>query len=442
VSETSPSATLALASIRALQDAGFRAYLVGGCVRDRLLGMQPHDYDVATNATPAQLTALFPGAIETGISFGVIRLRREEGELQLATFRQEGAYSDGRRPDAVSFVTEATADAARRDFTINAMFEDPVSGELLDPFGGQQDLQAGLIRAVGDASRRFEEDHLRMVRAVRFAARYRFQIEEATAAAIQAQAHRITRIAPERLRDEIARILVEGAPRRGFELLDELGLLEHLMPEVKAMQGVEQPPEFHPEGDVWIHTMLMLEGLQQPTLTVALGVLFHDIGKPVTQTRTDRIRFHGHVEAGETIARDILRRFRFSGEQTEQVLALVRNHMKFIHLCDMRESTRKRFLRMPRFEEHLELHRVDCLSSHRNLDNYHAARDMLAALEEEALRPRPLLNGNDLVALGYPRGPLYREILTALEDEQLEGNLTTKEQALAWLQQHYPVQQG
>jgi poly(A) polymerase len=439
VSELPSSARLALACIRALQSAGYRAYLVGGCVRDRLLGVEPHDFDVATNATPGQLIDLFPEAIETGVSFGVVRLRREEGELQLATFRQEGTYSDGRRPDAVSFVTDATADAARRDFTINAMFEDPLSGELLDPFGGQQDLQAGLIRAVGDPTRRFEEDHLRMVRAVRFAARYRFLLEEHTALAIQSNAHLITRIAAERIRDELSRILIEGGARRGFELLDEVGLLQHLLPEAKAMQGVEQPPDYHPEGDVWTHTMLMLENMQQPTLTLALGILFHDIGKPVTKTRTDRIRFHGHVEAGEQIARDIMRRLRFSQAETEQVLSLVRNHMKFIHLHEMRESTRKRFLRMPKFEEHLELHRVDCLSSHRKLQNYEDATAMFNALEQETLRPKPLLNGHDLIALGYTPGPEFREALTALEDEQLEGTLHTREQALGWLRENYPL---
>jgi len=438
--DTASSFPLALESLQALHSQGFRAYFVGGCVRDRLLGIVPHDFDIATNARPADLLALFPDALEVGASFGVVIRRKKSAEVQIATFRREGGYADGRRPDAVDFVDEPREDAARRDFTINALFEDPVSGEVLDFFQGREDLAARCLRAVGDPHRRFQEDHLRMLRAVRFAARFGLNLDAATAAAIRENAPQIVRISAERIRDEISRILVEGAAARGFALLDELGLLDQILPEVKAMQGVEQPPQYHPEGDVWTHTMLMLEMLRQPpSLTQALGVLFHDIGKPGTQTITDRIRFNGHVEEGVRIARAIMNRLRYSGEETTQVCALVENHMKFMHLRDMRQSTRLRFLRMPLFDEHLELHRVDCLSSHRKLDNYDYAREELANLSAETLRPPPLLRGEDLMALGLKPGPQFRVILTNLEDEQLEGRLVDKEEALHWVRKHFSV---
>ncbi len=430
---TSPSFALALDSLATLQHAGFVAYLVGGCVRDRLLGRIPSDFDIATSAPPQALLRLFPAAVEVGASFGVIVLRQGEGEVQIATFRREGAYADGRHPDVLEFVTEPREDAARRDFTINALFEDPLRQQQFDFFGGCADLEAGLVRAVGNPAQRFEEDHLRMLRAVRFAARLGFSIETGTADAIRQQAALIRRISAERIRDELSRILTEGAARRGLEMLDDVGLLAHVLPEAKAMQGVEQPPDYHPEGDVWTHTMLMLDLLQQPSLTLALGVLFHDIGKPETQTITDRIRFHGHVEAGERIARRVLHRLRYSGDETAQVAALVANHMKFMHLRDMRQSTLKRFLRLPCFEEHLELHRVDCLSAHRKLGNYDYARQMLATLGEEQLHPAPLLRGEDLIAQGYRPGPQFREILEALETRQLEGLTTTREDALEWV---------
>lgn len=433
-----PSARLALECLQTLQRRGYRAYLVGGCVRDRLRGIPPTDFDIATNARPAELLAIFPSSIEAGASFGVVYVRNGEAEVQIASFRREGQYPDGRHPDAVAFVDDPREDAARRDFTVNAMFEDPFSGEILDFYGGQQDLRDGLIRSVGEPSLRFEEDHLRLLRAVRIAARFHFAIEARTGDAIRAQAARIQRISAERIRDELNRILTEGNLRRGLEMLDDYGLLVHVLPEAKAMQGVEQPPDFHPEGDVWTHTMLMLEALHQPTITLALGVLFHDIGKPETQTITDRIRFHGHVEAGQRIAKRVMERLRYSKEHVEQVLALVGNHMKFMHLREMRESTRKRFLRLPGFEEHLELHRVDCLSSHRNLGNYDHARELLATTAHEQLRPEPLLRGGDLMAMGYTPGPLFRQILDALEDQQLEGLLTTSDEAKAWVRAQFP----
>lgn len=433
------SRTLALETLTALRAAGYQAWLVGGCVRDRLLGIEPGDYDVATNARPAEIARLFPDALPVGASFGVMLRRFPEAQAEVATFRSEGVYADGRRPDLVRFEDSPERDANRRDFTINALYEDPLSGDVLDFHGGRADLAARCIRAVGDPARRFAEDHLRMLRAVRFAARLGFTIEARTAAAIRAQASAIQRIAPERIRDELNRILTEGSPRRGIELLDELGLLDHFLPELTRMKGVEQPPEFHPEGDVWVHTLAMLGLLEAPTLTLALGVLFHDIGKPETQTRTDRIRFHGHVEAGVRIAREIMQRLRYSSAEIAQVEALIAGHMKFMHLQEMRPSTLKRFLAQPRFEEHLALHRADCLSSHGKLDNYNYALQALARFGEEELHPPPLLRGEDLIALGYSPGPQFGEILRALEDQRLDGLLATREEALLWLARTFPL---
>ncbi len=434
------SRALALDSVARLQQAGYRALLVGGCVRDQLLGLEPGDYDIATNAQPTEIERIFPDAIAVGASFGVM-LRRAGGfQTEIATFRSEDDYGDGRRPDAVRFEETPERDSRRRDFTINALYEDPSSGQLFDFHGGREDLAAYRIRAVGEPGRRFAEDHLRMMRAVRFAARLGFEIEPETAKAIRAHAAEIRRIAPERVRDELSRILTEGGARRGMEMLDDLGLLVEVLPEASHMKGVEQPPEFHPEGDVWVHTMRMLELLEQPSLTLSLGVLFHDIGKPETQSFTDRIRFHGHVEAGMRIAREAMERLRYSSAEIEQVEALVAGHMKFMHLGEMRQSTLKRFLGQPRIAEHLALHRVDCLSSHGKLDNLHFAQEALERFGEEELHPEPLLRGQDLIALGYRPGPRFGEILRGLEEQHLEGALRTREDAIEWLRREFPLE--
>ncbi len=433
------SRMLALESVASLQQKGYLALLVGGCVRDRLLGLEPGDYDIATNARPAEIERLFPDAIAVGASFGVMLRRAGGAQTEIATFRSEGEYGDGRRPDAVCFEETPERDSQRRDFTINAFYEDAASGQVLDFHGGREDLAAKRIRAVGEPDRRFAEDHLRMMRAVRFAARLGFEIENRTATAIRAHAAEIRRIAPERVRDELSRILTEGGARRGMEMLDELGLLVEILPEASRMKGVAQPPEFHPEGDVWVHTMRMLELLEQPSLTLALGVLFHDIGKPETQTFGDRIRFHGHVEAGMRIAREVMGRLRYSSAEIEQVQALVAGHMKFMHIGDMRQSTLKRFLGQPRIEEHLALHRVDCLSSHGKLDNLFFAQEALEQFGEEELHPEPLLRGEDLMALGHRPGPRFGEILRGLEEQRLEGAIHTREQAIEWVLREYPL---
>jgi tRNA nucleotidyltransferase/poly(A) polymerase len=413
-----------------LKQRGRQAYLVGGCVRDLLIHRTPKDFDVATDATPGEIVSLFPSSELVGAHFGVVLVRADGAQVEVATFRSDHAYSDGRRPDSVQFETDPRQDVLRRDFTINALMLDPESGEILDYVGGREDLAAGLIRAIGDPETRFREDHLRMLRAPRFAATLGFTIEAATAAAIEKLRALIRDVAAERVRDELARILTEGAARRGFEILDGLRLLPEILPEVAAMKGVEQPPEFHPEGDVWIHTGMMLEGLRQPTITLALGVLLHDVGKPPTFRIAERIRFDGHVEAGTVMAGTILGRLRFSADQIERVRALVANHLKFKDVRQMRESTLKRFLRQPYFEEHLELHRLDCLSSHRNLDSYYFCLEKLNTLEPVELKPAPLLTGRDLIAAGYEPGPAFSRILTAVEDAQLESRIHSREEAL------------
>lgn len=413
----------------ALRAHGFQAYLVGGCVRDLTLGRAPKDFDLATDATPDRVLALFPRGQRVGAHFGVVLVDGQE----IATFRSEGAYADGRHPDAVRFETDPALDAARRDFTINALFLDPLDphAEPIDTVGGLADLRAGIVRAIGDPARRFQEDHLRMLRAVRFAARFGFAIHPATFAAIRTHAAKIHRIAPERIRDELVRILTEGGARLGFELLDSTGLLREILPEAAAMKGVQQPPEFHPEGDVWTHTLIMLGGLRAPTPALAMGVLLHDVGKPPTFRVAERIRFDGHVEAGGEIGRAILNRLRFSNEDTAQVLALIANHMRFGEVRRMRESTVKRFLRLNRFDEHLELHRLDCASSHGGLANYDFMRERLENLPPEAVRPVRLLTGADLIAAGHKPGPAFSKMLELAEDAQLEGRVQTKAEALA-----------
>ncbi|HVY94135.1 MAG TPA: CCA tRNA nucleotidyltransferase [Bryobacteraceae bacterium] len=422
---------LAKSIVERLRAQGHSAWLVGGCVRDLLLGRAPKDFDVATSACPEELLRLFPGSGQVGAHFGVVLVHDGEAHVEVATFRSDLDYADGRRPSAVHFETSPEQDVLRRDFTINALLLDPATNEVIDYTGGRADLTAGIIRAIGDPVRRFREDHLRLLRAVRFAARLNFTIEPATFAAMKQLAPSIHGISAERIRDEISRILTEGGARRGFELLDSSGLLQEILPEVSALKGVEQPPAFHPEGDVWTHTLIMLEGLKNPPLDLALGVLLHDIGKPATFRMADRIRFDGHVEKGVEIAHRILNRLRYPGAVIEQAEALIANHMKFKDVPAMRESRLKRFLRMPKFEEHLELHRLDCLSSHGSLENYDFAIRKLNEAPPEQLRPKPLITGRDLIGAGFTPGPKFGIALHEAEDAQLEGRAKTHEEALA-----------
>jgi putative nucleotidyltransferase with HDIG domain len=433
------ASSLALEIIHLLQSKGHTAYLVGGCVRDRLLGKNPKDYDVATDARPEEIIGYYPESDRVGAHFGVVLVHDWEGaQVEVATFRSDRSYTDGRRPDQVEFEIDPRQDVIRRDFTINALLENPATGEVLDYVGGQRDLRNAIVRAIGVPELRFREDHLRMLRAIRFAARLNFEIEPATLEAIRELAALAEDVAGERVRGELIRILMEGHPGRGMELLDQSGLLNVLLPEVKAMQGVAQPPEYHPEGDVWVHTLMMLDKLDHPSATLAMGVLLHDIGKPSTFRIADRIRFDGHAEAGVEIARGILERLRFSRNETEQILALISNHMRFKDVPRMRQSTLKRFLRLPDFDEHLELHRVDCLASHGDLGVWRFARESLSALTEDELRPKRLVTGRDLIEAGYRPGPALGKALEEVETAQLEGLIHTRDEALTLAKKALP----
>jgi putative nucleotidyltransferase with HDIG domain len=432
------SEALARQVVVKLRGAGHQAYFVGGCVRDLLLGARPKDFDVATDARPDRIMDLFPHSGRVGAHFGVVLVRDVLEQVEVATFRSDHDYLDGRHPEQVRFESDPREDVLRRDFTINGMMLDPDTGRVLDFVDGRGDLERRLIRAIGDPNARFREDHLRLLRGVRFAARLGFEVEPATFAAMERDHALILKVAMERVREELIRILTEGGARRGFELLDATGMLADLLPEVAAMKGVQQPPEFHPEGDVWRHTLMLLEQLRNPTPTLAMGALLHDVGKPATFRIADRIRFDGHVEAGVKIAREILLRLRFSREDMEQVEALIDNHMKFKDVPRMKESTLKRFLRMTDFPEHLELHRLDCMSSSGRLENYDFARQKLEEYSQERLQPAPLLTGADLIGLGYRPGPIFSLILGAVEDAQLEGRIANRDEAQALVHRLYP----
>jgi poly(A) polymerase len=449
------SKDFAISIIKELRQHGFQAYLAGGCVRDLLLKREPADYDIATSATPAEVMEMFPDTYAVGAQFGVVLVPLPEDQhapadenvisktraVEVATFRSDLGYSDGRRPDEVRFSQDPREDVARRDFTINGMMLDPVSSEVLDFVGGRRDLGAGIVRAIGDPKVRLAEDKLRMLRAVRFAARFEYAIEAETLAAIQGLAHEIRVVSRERVRDELTKMLIEGHARRAFLLLDESGLLKEVLPEILAMKGVEQPPEFHPEGDVFVHTLLLLENLPQPcSPALAWGALLHDVGKPATfRVAPDRIRFDNHVEVGVKIAEEICERLRFSNHDASQVLALVDNHMRFGHVTRMKESTLKKFLRLPGFEEHLALHRADSLASHGNLSTYELVRAKLAEIPPEKIRPAALVTGDDLIASGYAPGPRFREILDAVEDAQLEGRLLSRDAAIEFVRREFPL---
>ncbi|HSP96249.1 MAG TPA: CCA tRNA nucleotidyltransferase [Candidatus Dormibacteraeota bacterium] len=429
----------ARAVIAGLHAAGHIAYFVGGSVRDQLLGAQPSEFDVATDATAAEVQALFKRTVPVGAQFGVVIVLIDGHPVEVASFRADEEYRDGRRPIGVRPATPEE-DAQRRDFTINGMFRDADTGEVLDFVGGQADLQAGVIRAIGDPAARFSEDRLRMLRAVRIAARLDFAIEPATFAAIRAHAAAITSVSWERIGDEIIRILTEGAARRGFALLDESGLLAHVLPEIAAMKGVEQSPDYHPEGDVFTHTLLLLDGLSpESTEELALAALLHDVSKrECAERRPDgRITFYGHAEIGAEKAVAICQRLRRSRETWERVEWLVRHHLRIATAPQMRRSTLRRFLAEPHFEALLELVRLDILASNKNLEAYEFCRQAQATFAGEPIKPPPLLRGRDLLALGYPTGPLFAEILGAVEERQLEGELTTRDDALAWVQRTY-----
>ena len=461
----------ALHIVATLRERGYEAYLAGGCVRDLLLGREPADYDVATSATPDAVLEMFPKTFAVGAHFGVVLVAtcgadasaKGEGAsadvgviTEVATFRSDGVYSDGRHPDEVRYTLSAAEDVQRRDFTINGLLLDPplrgldslnqlvrdrraLRAAVVDYVGGLEDLSAGILRAIGEPARRFQEDQLRLLRAVRFAARLGFTIEQGTLAAIRALAPKIHAVSRERVRDELTKMLTEGKARRGFEFLDETGLLSEVLPEVARMRGVAQPPQFHPEGDVWVHTLLLLEQLAPGSpLTLAWGALLHDIGKPPTfRVAPDRIRFDNHVEVGVAMGAEICRSLRFSNDDTHQILALIQNHMRFADAPQMKDSTLKRFFRLDRFDEHLALHRMDCLAAHGNLDIWNLVRERYEATPAEVVRPTPLITGRDLIAAGYTPGTLFKEMLGTVEDAQLEGTITTTDQALALVRERF-----
>ncbi|MDQ2925971.1 MAG: CCA tRNA nucleotidyltransferase [Acidobacteriota bacterium] len=446
----------ALNIARRLRERGFAAYFAGGCVRDMLLGVAPLDFDVATSATPDEVQQTFAWTESVGAHFGVVlviaTVNGERISTEVATFRHDGAYGDGRRPDAVRFSTDPREDALRRDFTINGLLLDALAFEqgdrledcVLDFVGGRTDLHAKVLRAIGDPALRFSEDKLRMLRAVRFAARLDFGIEPHTFAAMRAQAAGIAQVSAERVRDELTRILTEGAARRGFELLDASGLLVQVLPEVVRLKGVEQPPQYHPEGDVWIHTLMLLDYLPAgASATLAWGMLLHDIGKPATFTPPDstkpgdRIRFNGHVDVGVTVARAILNRLRFSNEDCTQILALIQHHMQFGDIMKMKQSTLKRFLRLPKFDEHLALHYADVMSSNRQTELYDFAKRQREELSQEQIRPVLLLTGEGLIAAGYKPGPAFKTMLVVAEDAQLEGLVRTAADALSLIRETF-----
>jgi poly(A) polymerase len=419
--------------VRRLREAGHEAFWVGGCVRDLARGGTPEDYDIVTSARPDQVKSIFAKTVPVGERFGICLVVEEGEPFEVATFRTEADYDDGRRPSHVAFAT-AEEDVRRRDFTINGLLMDPDTGGVVDLVGGIADIEGRLVRTIGDPEERFGEDHLRMLRAIRFAATLGFEIEPATFVAIRRHAALICRISAERIREELNRLLTGAGARRGLELLSESGLLAELLPEVYALQGVEQPPVFHPEGDVWEHTLRMIDLLPVPDgkadLRLAWAALLHDVGKAVTRSEDDNgIHFYGHVQRGEEIAAGILDRLRFSRDEKETILALVRGHMLFMNVREMRPNRLKRLLRTPDFDLHLELHRLDCLGSHGLLDHYDFCRQKLEEYPEEELRPPRLLTGEDLIHMGFRPGPVFKEILRAVEDAQLGGEVSDAVQA-------------
>ncbi|HEY1120155.1 MAG TPA: CCA tRNA nucleotidyltransferase [Haloferula sp.] len=426
----------AIALAKRLKDAGHIAYFAGGCVRDRLLGKAPKDYDIATSAVPEQVLKLFPGANEVGAHFGVVIAKSHGHHVEIATFRTDGSYRDGRRPETVSFSTPAE-DSQRRDFTINGLFEDPQTGEVIDFVGGQTDLAAGVLRAIGDPAARFAEDSLRLMRAVRFAVTLGFEIESATWAAMCTHAEGLARISPERIRDEFSRMIVLPKRARALELLVDSALIHHFLPEVLDLIGCDQPPEWHPEGDVFTHTKIMLTMLEDNApLELCLAVLLHDIAKPPTQTLDgDRIRFNGHDALGATMAEEILRRMKYPNDVIEAVSFMVSRHMQFMNVQQMRVAKLKRFMAVPTFPMELELHRVDCASSNGFTENLEFVQAKQAEFATEPLIPPPLVTGRDLIAMGLKPGPPFRELLESVQTEQLEGRLFEREQALAWVKE-------
>jgi poly(A) polymerase len=439
--KSSPMEKIAREVAARLRESGHVAYFAGGCVRDMVRGLAPKDYDIVTDARPEAVQKLFPRTYAVGAHFGVIIVLENGFQFEVATFRSDDAYIDGRHPSAVHF-SSPEEDAQRRDFTINGMFYDPVAEKVIDLVGGCADIDAKLVRAIGDPARRFAEDRLRMLRAVRFATVLDYQIDKKTWDALVANASSINQISAERIREELVSIFVSPNRVRGWDLLDSSGLMAAILPELEAMKGVLQPEQFHPEGDVFVHTRLMLQLLpDNVSVPLVFAVLFHDVAKPVTATvdKTGRIRFNDHDRIGAQMTEAIMRRLRFSGAEIEATVEMVRQHMVFKDVPNMRVAKLKRFMARPTFDDELELHRVDCESSHRMLDNYEFLLRRREEFANEPIIPPPLVRGDDLIAFGLKPGPKFGEILEAVQTRQLEGTLRTRDEALEWVKREYAL---
>jgi poly(A) polymerase len=434
---------LAVRVARRLRDAGHQALFAGGCVRDHVRGIPPLDFDIATSAPPEEVQALFRETIPVGAQFGVVLVVLEGRRFEVATFREDLGIGDGRHPAAVRYC-DAEADARRRDFTINGMFLDPETDEVIDYVGGREDLEARLVRAIGDPAERFAEDRLRMLRAVRFATVLDFRVEPATMAAVQAHAPAIEDVSAERIRDELTKLLVSGRGGRGLGLLFEAGLLQVLLPEVAALDGVPQPVRFHPEGDVFTHTRMLLDAYEGGGEVIALAALLHDIGKAPTFTINEKGRYSypNHADVGAEMATAILRRLRYPNQVVTRVHELVRRHMVWPTLPKMRESKRRRFLLQEDFSSHLELHRLDVEACHRDFGIHAYAQEERRKLDLEPPPVRPLLSGHDLKAMGFAPGPAFREMLEALVDAQLEGAVDDAPGARAFVLERFRPPDG
>lgn len=423
--------------VSTLNKNGFETYFAGGCVRDMIMGITPHDYDIATSAIPEQIMKLFKRTIPIGVSFGVVNIIHNNFQFEVATFRADGLYSDGRRPDSVNFCN-AQGDVNRRDFTINGMLYDPLKDEIIDHVGGEKDIKDKLLRAIGNPTERFTEDHLRMIRGARFAARFSYKIEEKTKEAIKDQAEKIERISAERIREEFDKGLTSNNPHEFIRILDELNLLQTIMPEVSNMKGVKQPENFHPEGDVFVHTLLALSKLNKPTWELAMATLLHDIAKPVTFTQEikpngelDRIRFTQHDNIGAIMTDKICRRLKASKYSRELIMWLVKKHLSIKDIQNMRKSTLKRLFANPGYAELCELYRIDTLSSTNDLTDYNFCLAKYDELSHEQVNPKPLVNGYDLIKMGLKPGPLFTKILSNVMEQQLEEIISSRDEALA-----------
>ncbi len=426
-----------------LRKAGHKAFCVGGCARDTLLGIEPKEYDITTSATPEEVSEIFPHTVPIGVSFGVILVITGKYQFEVATFRKDQSYTDGRHPDKVIYSSEEQEDVRRRDFTINGMLYDPIEEEVIDYVDGIRDIKSKIVQTIGDPYERFNEDKLRMMRAIRFSSRYNFELNLDTFQAIEKLAVDITQVSSERIRDEITKIITQSNPGHGLNMLSVSGLLKYILPDVEIMNGVEQPPEFHPEGDVFIHTCLVLDklhknqgGVVSPEL--AIGALLHDVGKPPTFSVSDRIRFNGHDKLGADMSKKICRELKFSNKQIEVIYALIRDHLKFKDVFNMKKSTLKRFIGMPHFEEHMALHLADCQASHGLTAAYDFVMQKYNDFEEEEIKPAPLISGRELIEMGYKPGPLFSDILNFVEEAQLEGEITNTQEAIEAVLENYP----